>query len=256
MKLFKKVGAFICRALLGLIQSTDGKLNYIKIGLLFGTFGLYSLLLSWKFAILLMVGIGWHESGHVWAMRRVGVSTRGFYFIPFMGGVAISDGEYKSSRDKVIVFIMGPIWGMLLAFATWIAYLITDNPFLGVAAYWQALLNLFNLMPVNPLDGGQICRAVLTSINKTLADVFAAISVAIFVLCFAYLKSPVFLFAAYLAGRDFWTHFKYPVDSDIPVLSRRDIIATGGSYLVLCGILILIFICTSPIGASLNTILK
>lgn len=201
-----------------------------------------------------MVAIGWHESGHVWAMRKVGVPTRGFYFIPFLGGVAIADGGYATLRDKVIVAIMGPIWGMGLCFITWIAYLITDNPFLGVAAYWQALLNLFNLMPANPLDGGQVFRCVLVSFGKKVADAFGFISVLAFIALWWHFKSPLFLFAAYMSGRDFWAHYKQ-VESDRHLaMSRKDLITTIGAYVLLCATLAMIMMFTSPIGASLNSL--
>lgn len=252
--LFKKCGAFVCRSLLSIIRSADGNLNYVKIGLLVGTFALYMLLFSWKFAILLMLSIGWHESGHVWAMKRVGIPTRGFYFIPFFGGVAIADGGYKTLRDKVIVAIMGPVWGMLLALVTWVAYLLTDNPILGVAAYWQSMLNLFNLIPANPLDGGQIFRSVLTSGGKRLADAFSFLSILVFLGLAYKFRSPLFIFAAYLSGRDFWTHYKQPEWAQQSALSRSDLLTTIMAYTVLCSTLAVMMFFTSPVGASLATL--
>jgi putative peptide zinc metalloprotease protein len=251
--LLKKCGAFVCRSLLSIIKSDD-KYNFIKIGLLIGTFALYSLVFSWKFAILIMVAIGWHESGHVWAMRRVGVPTRGFYFIPFLGGVAIADRNYANLRDKVIVAIMGPIWGMALGLVTWVAYLLTDNPFLGAAAYWQALLNLFNLLPANPLDGGQIFRSVFSSFGKKVADVFGFVSILAFIVLWWFFKSPVFLFAAYMSGRDFWMYYKQAEADREPPLSRSDLITTIVAYVVLCVTLVVIFVFTAPSGANLNTL--
>jgi len=256
MKFLKKCGAFVCRSLLGLIQSTNGNLNYIKIGALVGTFGLYSLVFSWKFALLLMISIGWHESGHVWAMRRVGMTTSGFYFIPFVGGVAVGNSNYGTLRDKVIVVLMGPVWGMTLALLTWFAYLVTDNTFLGVAAYWQSILNLFNLLPANPLDGGQLFRSILTSINKKVADAFAFLSVLAFLTLFSFFKSPIYLLVAYFAGKDFWAHYKYSIEAETTPLSRNEIVITATLYGILCSTLLLILYATTAIGANLAIYLK
>lgn len=242
------------RSLLSTIQ-TDGKVSPNKLGLLIATFTLYSVVLSWKFALLIMLAVGLHESGHLWAMSRMGMRHRGFYFIPFMGGVAVGTSSYKSLNDKVIVAIMGPIWGMLLALATWVLYLITNSPILGVAAYWQAMLNLFNLLPANPLDGGQIFHAVTSSISKRVSDIFGFVSILIFVGLYVILGSPIFLIGTMFSARDWWVRFKSEADTQVPLLTRSEIGQTIGSYLVLALTLFLIMSCTSVVGNNPNAIL-
>lgn len=231
--MLKKCGAIICRALLRLIQSQDGTFNSTKIILILFNFSLYSLIFTWKFALLIMIAIGVHESGHVWAMNKVGQPNKGFYFIPLFGGAAIADGYYKSLKDKIIVIIMGPMWGMMLALVTWIIYLITGNIFLGVAAYWQALMNLFNLIPVNPLDGGQIFRSIISSINKRVADTFSLLSCIAFALLFVKFLSPLLALAVLLSGIDFWTNYKVPASDEVTKLTRQDIIITIVAYISL-----------------------
>lgn len=226
---FKKTGSIVCRALLDALQS-EGRFNLTKIGLLVLTFALYSLLLTWKFAILLMLAIGWHEAGHVWAMRRVGVDTKGFYFVPFFGGVAISGTNYKSNVDRVIVFIMGPVWGTLMALGTLALYWITGSPILGAAAYWQGILNLFNLIPANPLDGGQIFSAIFNSVNKRVGQVFSALSVLAFIGMAIKLHSAVFIFAAVLATLHFVAQLKSKVYDGLPKLSAKQIFLTLAAH--------------------------
>jgi putative peptide zinc metalloprotease protein len=255
-KLFDKIGAFVCRGLLNTLQSSDGTLNKVKIGLLVSTFVLYSAVFSWKFALLIMISIGWHESGHLWAMRRVGLTTKGFYFIPFMGGIAVSDGYYKSLSDKVVVAIMGPIWGMLLALATWFVYLVTDIPIIGYAAYWQALINIFNLMPVNPLDGGLIARSVLRSFNKVVADIFSIISTLACALLCVKTHSVVFGFLTILSARDFWVHYKQGIEDPLPKLSKVDIVKTVVAYSILCATLLTIVAFTSFLDGQIVNFLK
>jgi Zn-dependent protease len=136
----------------------------------------YSALWSWKFGLLLMIAVGFHESGHVWAMKRMGIKTKGFYFLPFIGGAAIAEEQYKTYGENSYIAIMGPVWGALLAWACGVAYWVTGIPMLAAAAGWMATLNLFNLLPITPLDGGQLVRAIAFSIHKNLGVLFLALS--------------------------------------------------------------------------------
>jgi Zn-dependent protease len=238
---FKKVGATACKAALDILQ-LEGKFNPTKIGLFLLTFALYSILFNWKFAILLMLSISLHESGHVWAMRKVGIFTKGFYFVPFFGGVAVGDNSYKSYADRVIVFIMGPLWGMLMALGTLFLYWLTDNPLLGAAAYWQGMLNLFNLLPVNPLDGGRIFNAIFASVNKKVGDIFSVLSILALGLIVWKFKAPIAIFIVVFAIVDFIAHKINGATDDIPKLSFKEVCMTLVIYatvvLMLAGIVV------------------
>jgi Zn-dependent protease len=136
----------------------------------------YAALWSWKFGLLLMIAVGFHESGHVWAMKKMGIKTKGFYFLPFIGGAAIAEEEYKTYGQNSFIAIMGPIWGCLLAWLCGIAYWVTGIPMLAADAAWMATLNLFNLLPITPLDGGQLVRSIAFSIHKNVGILFLALS--------------------------------------------------------------------------------
>lgn len=147
-----------------------------KVGFALASFAGYALLFSWKFALLLMIAVGFHESGHVWAMKRMGIKTKGFYFLPFIGGAAIAEENYRTYGENAYIAIMGPIWGLAMAFGAACLYWYTGNPLWAAAGAWMSTLNLFNLLPVNPLDGGQLMRSIAFSINKTLGIIFLAFS--------------------------------------------------------------------------------
>lgn len=167
--LFAKIG--------GKVLSFLGKaFKLTKVGFAAASFAGYALLFSWKFALLLMIAVGFHESGHVWAMKRMGIKTKGFYFIPFVGGAAIAEESYRSYGENAFISIMGPIWGMLMAFGAAIAYWVTGNPLWAAAGAWMSTLNLFNLLPITPLDGGQLVRSIAFSIHKNLGVLFLAVS--------------------------------------------------------------------------------
>lgn len=160
-----------------LIGKLGGKLipTLIKLakGLKFGkfaaaglTFGAYSMLFSWKFVVVLMGSIFLHECGHIWAMRRCGMSVKGIYFLPFMGAAAVSDEAFKSRGDEAYIALMGPIWGLGIAVLTYIGYLLTGVPLIAALAGWMAMVNLFNLLPINPLDGGRLLKSVAFSLSS------------------------------------------------------------------------------------------
>ncbi len=126
----------------------------------------YSWLFTWQFAAVIMLMLLVHESGHVWAMRRFGIPTKGFYFIPFVGGVAVPERLFRSRWEEVYVAMMGPVWGLGLAAAFLVAYWFTGHPLAAALASWMALINLLNLLPVNPLDGGRVLKSIVFSIGS------------------------------------------------------------------------------------------
>ena len=123
-----------------------------------------------------MVGVGFHECGHLWAAKKVGLKTGGFFLYPFFGGMALIQGRYEKYSQQAFTVMMGPIWGALISFAAYGLYLMTGLPVIGEAAQWMALINLFNLVPISQLDGGQIMESITFSISETLGVVLMAIS--------------------------------------------------------------------------------
>lgn len=140
----------------------------LKFILAAGTAITYTFLFTWKFALLLMLGVGLHEMGHVWAMRRCGMQTKGFYFIPFVGGAAVADDAFKSGKDEIFIALMGPVVGLLTAIPPLILYCITKSPMWAASASWLALVNLFNLFPINPLDGGRFIKGIAFSLGTNV----------------------------------------------------------------------------------------
>jgi Zn-dependent protease len=140
----------------------------LKFILAAGTAATYTFLFTWKFALLVMLGIGLHEMGHVWAMRRCGMQTKGFYFIPFVGGAAVADDAFKSGKDEIFIALMGPVVGLLTAIPPLILYGITKSPMWAAAASWLCVVNLFNLFPINPLDGGRFIKGIAFSLSTNV----------------------------------------------------------------------------------------
>lgn len=147
-----------------------------QIGFAALTFAIYTFCFSWKIALLIMVTVGFHEYSHLFAARKLGMKTKGFFFIPFVGGLALVGDQYKKLSDKAIVLLAGPVGGGLLAACFAGAWYVTQIPILGMAAYWMGLVNLFNLIPFSFLDGGQLLHSIASSINRTVALVGLTLS--------------------------------------------------------------------------------
>lgn len=194
--LLAKLGTKILSVLVKMFKA----LKFTKIGLAALSFAGYAAIYSWKFALLLMVAVGFHESGHVWAMKKVGIKTKGFYFLPFIGGAAIAEEEYKTYGENSFIAIMGPVWGALMAGAAEILYLVSGNPLWAATAGWMAVINLFNLLPISPLDGGQLVRSIAFSIHKGLGLAFLAVSITAGLLIMWKLKIGIFALLLFVAG--------------------------------------------------------
>lgn len=140
----------------------------IKVVLAGASVAAYSWLFSFQFALALIACLVFHEYGHIRAMKHFGMKTKGIYLIPFMGGLALSDEKINTRWQDVVISIMGPTFGLLMSIMALIAYWLTGNEiFAGLAAF-NALLNLFNLLPILPLDGGHILKSISFSMNSVL----------------------------------------------------------------------------------------
>nr|WP_275658904.1 site-2 protease family protein [Shewanella sp. Isolate11] len=140
----------------------------IKVVLAGASIAAYSWLFSFQFALALIACLMFHEYGHIRAMKYFGMKTKGIYLIPFMGGLALSDEKINTRWQDVVISIMGPTFGLFMSIASLIAYWITGNIFFAGLATFNALLNLFNLLPILPLDGGHILKSISFSMNSII----------------------------------------------------------------------------------------
>lgn len=140
----------------------------IKVVLAGASIAAYSWLFSFQFALALIACLVFHEYGHIRAMKHFGMKTKGIYLIPFMGGLALSDEKINTRWQDVVISIMGPSFGLLMSILSLVAYWLTGNVFFAGLAAFNALLNLFNLLPILPLDGGHILKSISFSMNSIL----------------------------------------------------------------------------------------
>jgi Zn-dependent protease len=158
----------------------EEKLKRLKKQLLFalGSF-LFYCILGWKVAVLITIGVAFHETGHIWAAHRMGLKTKGFYLIPLLGGAAIIDDAYDTYWKQAFTVLMGPIWGGTLAFGCGLMYWLTGSMAWAGAAQWLAWMNMFNLLPLAFLDGGQILDTVTYSFSRRVGLICRTVSIAV-----------------------------------------------------------------------------
>ncbi len=151
----------------------------IKVLLAGASVAAYSWLFSFQFALALIACLVFHEYGHIRAMKYFGMKTKGIYLIPFMGGLALSDEKINTRWQDVVISIMGPTFGLFMSLASLVAYWITGNIFFAGLATFNALLNLFNLLPILPLDGGHILKSISFSMNSMMGLVACILGAAV-----------------------------------------------------------------------------
>jgi Zn-dependent protease len=120
----------------------------------------YSIFFGWWFAAGFVVLLFVHEMGHVIALRREGIPSSAPMFIPFMGAVITARSLGNNALAEARVGLAGPILGSVGAAAVAVVGELTGSDLLIALAYFGFFINLFNLLPVVPLDGGRAAAAM------------------------------------------------------------------------------------------------
>ena len=178
--------------------------------------GAYALLFPVWFAVGIVVLIWVHEMGHVLQLRREGIPASAPMFIPFLGAFVAMKQMPKDALAEARVGLAGPVLGTLGGLATLGLYAATREPlFLGLA-YFNFVINLFNLAPLLPLDGGRAVGA--------MSLVFQALGLVAMVGLF--FVAPIMAIIALIGVPELWRRWKMRDTPegrayyDIPLSSR------------------------------------
>jgi Zn-dependent protease len=120
----------------------------------------YALFWGWSFAVGFVLLLLVHEMGHVIQLRREGIKASAPMFIPFLGAVVAAKSLGKDALAEARVGLAGPVLGSLGALACALVGAATGSEFWLALAFTGFFLNLFNLIPVVPLDGGRAMAAM------------------------------------------------------------------------------------------------
>jgi Zn-dependent protease len=152
---------------------------------------LYAMIWGWPYAAGFIVLMFIHEMGHFMAARQCGLNVGAPTFIPFLGAWVELKDQPLDVRTEAYIAFAGPLVGTVAAVAVYLWGRWTDSALLLAIAYAGLFLNLFNLLPISPLDGGRITAILSPRVWLLGAPVML-------VLLF-YRPSPVLIIIAILA---------------------------------------------------------
>ena len=161
--------------------------------------GAYALLWGWRFAVGFVLLLLVHELGHVVELRRQGVPASAPLFIPFLGAFVglkqLPDDAWREAQ----VALAGPLLGSLGAGVVWAAGEALDSELLTALAFTGFFLNLFNLLPIVPLDGGRAVAAIHPAIWLLGLAALAVLTVVA--------PNPILIIILLIGGMELWNRW-------------------------------------------------
>jgi Zn-dependent protease len=157
------LGALLAKfgvAIKGLLVALPNLKLFITAGTALVSVAAYSLFFGWWFAAGFVALLFVHEMGHVIQLRREGIKATAPVFLPFMGAVVGMRQMPDDALAEARVGLAGPVLGTIGAAAVAVVGALTGSDLLLALAYFGFLINLFNLLPVVPLDGGRAAAAM------------------------------------------------------------------------------------------------
>jgi Zn-dependent protease len=162
----------------------------------------YSLIWGWTFALGFVVLLFVHEMGHVIQLRREGITASTPMFIPFLGAFISAKTLGDNAAAEARVGLAGPILGALGSLVCVVIWQVSGNTFWEALAFVGFLLNLFNLLPVSPLDGGRAMAAMAPAMW------FVGVAMMVAFLVLTHFRNPIILLFVVIGGLDSWRRWK------------------------------------------------
>jgi stage IV sporulation protein FB len=139
-----------------------------------------------------------HEMGHWIAMKVFNYSNVKIFFIPFIGAITSGKKQEVSQKQLSIIILAGPIPGIIIGMILFYLNERLHNDTLKMLSNCFLLLNLFNLLPIYPLDGGRLMETLFIKQNYYIRLVFGIISIVLLAAFFVALSSimvivPIFM---------------------------------------------------------------
>lgn len=191
----------------------------------------YASMWGWRFAAGFIGLMFVHEMGHFIAARQRGLNVGAPTFIPFLGAWIEMKEMPHNAETEAYVGLGGPFLGTVGALAVYLLARQEGSQLLLAIAYSGLFLNLFNLLPVSPLDGGRITAVISPRIWLIGAPIMLALML--------YRPSPVLFIVAILAAPQLMAAWRHDPNEpglyyDVPLATR---IEYGLIYLALVALL-------------------
>lgn len=165
----------------------------------------YAWIYGWRYAVGFVALLFVHEMGHYIAARHKGLNVGAPTFIPFVGAWIELKQLPHDAQTEAYVGLGGPLLGTVGAVLVYFAARNWGVDWLLAVAYSGFFLNLFNLIPLSPFDGGRI--------TAVLSPRIWFLGVPMLVALFLWRPSPMLILIAIMAWPQLWKAWKYRSDS-------------------------------------------
>lgn len=194
---------------------------------------LYATIWGWRYAAGFIALLFAHEMGHYIAARQRGLDVGAPAFIPFMGAVVALKERPADVETEAYVAIAGPVVGTMAALGVYLLARSENSGLLMAIAYSGLFLNLFNLLPISPLDGGRV--------TAVLSPRIWFLGVPMLLALLLYRPSPMLVIVAVLAMPQLLQAWRYDPTApenvayySVPLQTKLEY---GGAYLGLAALL-------------------
>jgi Zn-dependent protease len=160
----------------------------------------YQLIFGWTFSVGFVLLLLLHELGHVIQLRREGIDASAPMFIPFLGAVISAKSLGDDAAAEARVGLAGPILGSIASLVPLGIWLATGSEFWQALAFIGFFLNLLNLIPILPLDGGRAMAALSPWV--WLLGLVGMVALVVF------FPNPILLLILLLGGLESWRRWK------------------------------------------------
>lgn len=190
-------------------------LNAAKLGPLLKTggtmlisVGAYALVFGWWYAVGFVLLIFCHEMGHFMAARQRGLPVGAPTFIPFVGAWIELKQLPHDVETEAYVGIAGPVVGTVAALACFLFAILQASPLLLALSYAGFMINLFNLIPLSPFDGGRITAIISPKVWLLGVPLLGGL--------FFIWPSPMLILVAILAAPQVWSVLRGTAEKNMP----------------------------------------
>src|SRR5258706_3720652 len=214
-------------------------LSGVKLGKLFTTGGtmllsvvVYAFVWGWRYAAGFVLLMFVHEMGHYLAARQRGLAVGAPTFIPFVGAWIQLKEMPHDAETEAYVGMAGPLVGSAGALLCYFVARDTHADWLLAVAYSGFFLNLFNLIPLSPLDGGRITQVISPWLWLAGVPILLAMMV--------WSPSPLLILIAILAASQLWTAWRQrhePPAQAYRLASMETRVGYAACYVALVGFL-------------------
>ena len=132
---------------------------------------------NWIFLLIITIIIVFHELGHFTAMKIFKYNDLGIFFIPLLGAYVSGTKQEVSQRQSAIILLAGPVPGIVVGIILLLipgndSIMLSETISLDEVAKASIFLNLLNLLPIYPLDGGQLLHRLFLDNSQIIGRIF------------------------------------------------------------------------------------